>query len=205
MDEPPWEPWDREYSKPHPVWKGPPRSEVDIPAGARVLELGCGNGKALAALARSASAVVAVDISRAALRACGAAYLSRADLARADLLRLPFADGSFDAVAAFHVLEHISQADRPGAVEEIGRVLVPGGSAHVRAFSVRDLRCGKGQEVEEMTFRRGNGISYHYFTPGELGSLFGRFDRVELEEIDSVKRFDGKDHLRAEIAARFRK
>lgn len=202
---PSWEAWDREYSKPDPVWKGPPQAEVDIPPGARVLELGCGNGKALAALSKKASEVVAVDISRIALRACGTVASSpKIELARADVLFLPFANGSFDAVTAFHVLEHLSQDDRPKAAEEMRRVLSPGGSVHIRVFSVKDMRCGKGEQVEEMTFLRGNGIPYHYYTVDELISLFREYEGIELMEVTSTKRFDGKDYLRAELVARCR-
>jgi len=48
-----------------------------------------------------------------------------ADLAR----RLPFADGSFDTVISFNTLEHL--ADDQLALDEIVRVLRPGGRAHV--------------------------------------------------------------------------
>lgn len=205
MTKRPWEAWDKEYSKPDPVWKGPPQAEVDIAPGARVLELGCGNGKTLAALSEKASEVVAVDISRIALRACGNAAASpNASFARADVLHLPFADHSFNEITAFHVLEHISQGDRPKAAEEVRRVLSPGGSVHVRVFSVNDMRCGKGKEFEPMTFLRGNGIPYHYFTPDELGSLFLGFEEVEMKELTSAKRFDGKDCLRAELVSKYR-
>jgi 2-polyprenyl-6-hydroxyphenyl methylase / 3-demethylubiquinone-9 3-methyltransferase len=46
--------------------------------------------------------------------------------AQARLERLPFASGSFDAVVAADVLEHLP--DLPAAVAELARVLVPGGS-----------------------------------------------------------------------------
>lgn len=50
------------------------------------------------------------------------------DVRRVDLRRtLPFADGTFTAVYASHVLEHLAPADGAALVREIGRVLVPGG------------------------------------------------------------------------------
>lgn len=52
--------------------------------------------------------------------------LMRSDVtARADLTRLPFADGAFDALICSHVLEHIP--DDAAAMAELRRVLRPGG------------------------------------------------------------------------------
>lgn len=61
----------------------------------------------------------------------GLRYLS-ADLEapaslRLDLTRLPFADGSFDALLCNHVLEHV--VDDRAAMRELCRVLRPGGWA----------------------------------------------------------------------------
>ncbi len=53
-------------------------------------------------------------------------YNRRVDVG-ANLKALPFANGAFDAVISSHVLEHIEN-DSP-AIEELGRVLRPGGKA----------------------------------------------------------------------------
>lgn len=50
---------------------------------------------------------------------------------QADLMALPFADGSVDAVRLDHVLEHLDQAKAVGALVEARRVLVPGGTVRV--------------------------------------------------------------------------
>jgi 2-polyprenyl-6-hydroxyphenyl methylase/3-demethylubiquinone-9 3-methyltransferase len=57
-----------------------------------------------------------------ARRAAGSSFRP----ARGRLERLPFADGSFDTVVAADVLEHLP--DLPAAVNELARVLAPGGS-----------------------------------------------------------------------------
>jgi SAM-dependent methyltransferase len=58
----------------------------------------------------------------------GAAPAAAAALS-ADATRLPFADGSFDAVIAAEILEHIP--DDAAAMAEIARVLRPGGTVAV--------------------------------------------------------------------------
>jgi len=93
---------------------------------ARILEIGCGDG----ALWRknrdrlpAGWRVVLLDLSPGML----SATKDLASFARVqgDAVGLPFADEHFDAVVANHMLYHV--ADRPRALAQIRRVLVPGG------------------------------------------------------------------------------
>ena len=66
----------------------------------------------------------------AAIRAEGeAAPPAAATALSADATRLPFADGSFDAVIAAEILEHVP--DDAAALAEVARVLRPGGTVAV--------------------------------------------------------------------------
>lgn len=91
----------------------------------RVLDVGCGEGQvARLAVANGAEVAIGVDptwaqVQVAAQRGGGARY------ARAGAGGLPFSDGSFDAVVACLVFEHIRDVD--DAINEVARVLVPGG------------------------------------------------------------------------------
>jgi SAM-dependent methyltransferase len=91
----------------------------------RVLDVGCGEGQlARVALAGDATTAVGVDptwaqLQEAAARDGGPSY------GRAAAGALPFADGSFDAVVACLVFEHIRDVD--AAIAEVARVLEPGG------------------------------------------------------------------------------
>ena len=94
-------------------------------AGARrVLDVGAGEGQVARLAARTGATVAGVDPTWAQLvvarqRAGGPAY------ARAEAAALPFAAGSFDAVVACLVFEHIEAPD--AAIAEVARVLAPGG------------------------------------------------------------------------------
>ena len=93
--------------------------------GASVLEIGPGAGKFLAALhADGYRRLAACDIDRYLLPDVGS-FLQRFAVLDLSFERLPWADGSFDAVAAWEVLEHLENPHH--AVREISRVLKPGG------------------------------------------------------------------------------
>jgi len=113
---------------------------LDLPPGARVLDLGCGSGRHTAAAYRLPGArVVGVDVARADLAAArerlqlhdrlGAHGGGHWDLCAADGLHLPFADGRFDLVVCAEVLEHVRADGR--VLAEIARVLRPAGALAV--------------------------------------------------------------------------
>jgi len=132
------------------TWRAHCASLADhFPAGARrVLDVGIGPGiSGLALRDRLPSAtIVGLDLSRRMLararrRTEGAAI----PLLRADVARLPFAAGTFDAVTGHSFLYLLP--DPAAAVREIARVLRPGGRAvflepHADAPPAALLRVG---------------------------------------------------------------
>ncbi|WP_030615712.1 methyltransferase domain-containing protein [Streptomyces sclerotialus] len=106
------------------------------PAGSRVLEAGCGTGAQTVHLVTHSpgARIVAVDRSADSLAQARARLAARAPTAavqwrRADLHRLPFADGAFDHVFVCFVLEHL--ADPARVLAGLRRVLRPGGTLTV--------------------------------------------------------------------------
>nr|WP_202524381.1 methyltransferase domain-containing protein [Kitasatospora sp. SID7827] len=103
---------------------------LDARPGGHLLDWGCGTGAALPALARAATArgrVLGIDhdpamVRRAAERAAG---LPGTAVLRADVHRLPLADGSADRIRTDRLLQHL--ADPAAALAEAHRVLRPGG------------------------------------------------------------------------------
>jgi len=113
-----------------------------LPAGARVLDVGCGIGGPALHLAGPLGCVVegvtlsAAQAARANEKAAAAGVADRAHFHQRDALANGFPDGSFDAVWALESLMHI--ADRTAFFAEAMRVLRPGGVLAIGTWSVRD-------------------------------------------------------------------
>lgn len=138
-----------------------------------VLDAGCGEGKTTEILSRKAQ-VVGCDFSREGLLSLRT-HRDRdlkLNLVECNLSKLPFGREKFDAVVCVHSLSHLREHGRTGAAEEIARVLRPGGFLFTEGFSRNDFRFGEGEEVEQASFVRGNGIMTHYFEKGEMPRLF---------------------------------
>lgn len=91
---------------------------------ARLLDIGCGTGEYLAAMARCGWRSSGCDISDAAL-AQARLKLPYAQFYRGALEDLPFGPGSFEVVSLWHTLEHLP--DPRNALERVYWLLVPGG------------------------------------------------------------------------------
>lgn len=201
--------WNREYREKGRIWRGAAPMLLDLPYGSRVLELGCGNGKTLAAMMKLPWRIAALDLSPLAVRLGGEVAASlkdtpaKADLLAADVTLLPFREAVFDAVFAFHVIGHLREGDRARAAREAARVLKADGRLFFLEFEVEDMRVGKGLEVEPSTFRRGGGVLTHYFSEGEVLELFDMLRPASIRTDRRPARIRGQDHVRAEVGAEF--
>ncbi len=175
--------WEKDYKMRGGLWRGVSVFDFSfIPTSAKVLELGCGDGKTLSALVANGFNVTGIDVSPSAIKLARKKIGKKAKLVVGDVCDLPFEKNSFDAVIAVHVLDHLSQKERKIAVAEIKRVLKKNGVIFFQGFSKNDFRFGAGEKVEKNTFRRKNNVWYHYFSTLDVRRLFYSFEVVELRE-----------------------
>src|SRR4051812_18964995 len=108
----------------------------DLRPGMRLLDVGCGPGSITRGLAErlAPGQVIGIDTAEAVLRSAredaAARGLTNLEYRQGSVYELPFEDGSFDAVYAHQVLQHLREPAR--AVGEMLRVLRPGGLLAVR-------------------------------------------------------------------------
>ena len=100
-----------------------PLAARELEGARRVLDVGCGDGQVTRLANRLGADVWAIDPTWNCLRV--AHERGGGVFARAGAGALPFADGSFDAVVACLVFEHIRDVD--DAIAEVARVLQPCG------------------------------------------------------------------------------
>jgi ubiquinone/menaquinone biosynthesis C-methylase UbiE len=113
----------------------------------RVLDAGCGTGGMMSWLTRYANRgeVMGIDLSPNALEF---AHRDHRNLSRASVAHLPFADASFDLVTSFDVLQHVPADQDARAINEIHRVLRPGGIAFLRVSAYQWMRSGHDDALD---------------------------------------------------------
>lgn len=155
-----------------------------------VLEVGCGQGTVAAAMMEAGIEVTAVDQSErmVALTATRGVHTQRADVQH-----LPFDDAAFDLVVANYMLYHVT--DLPRGLEEIVRVLRPGGTLVAVTNSKRQLRemwdlvgvdrLGPGGEDG---FNAENGQQV-------LAAHFREIERIDVEERFEISEAVIRDYI----------
>ena len=175
---------DRIVGDPRDEWRA--ELAARLHEGARVLELGCGNGDDARALARRFD-VTGVDVSEAEVR------LARANVPEArflvgDFTTVELPAGAFDAVASFYVFNHVPREKLAPLLARIREWLVPGGLL-LAAFGTGDTEAWTGEWL-------GTTMFFSSF-PAEVNSRLVRdagfetlYDKVvEFQEPEGPVRF----------------
>ena len=143
------------------TWAGVPEVTSlaeSIPAGARVLDIGCGHGKPLTnVLLDRGCRVVGLD-SSANMLGIFQRNFPTVPVVRGRIETTGFASESFDAAHMWGVMFHLTLDQQRRAIGEVGRVLKPGAPF---LFTSGDLDVHDDPErgVGQM-----NGVTFYYYT-----------------------------------------
>ncbi len=183
--------------------------EARLPPGAHLLDAGCGLGTSarLAALEFGLT-VDACDVSAAALRRATTLAANAGAAIRfteASVLRLPYADGTFDSVVAECVL---STTSKRRALDEVRRVTASGGTLLVSDVTATDAimapeplasvlclsQAWRPGELEELVVSAGYTVARAW---DETTSISALIDRVEarITLLAALARDAGSDQL----------
>lgn len=114
----------------------------------RILEAGCGTGYFSHVLqAERHLPVFPIDLGWEGLRYARSMGVER--LTQANALSLPFATASFDVVLSLDVMPHFERGAEQDAVNELARVLAPGGLLFIRTAALDLLRSRHSEFVYE--------------------------------------------------------
>lgn len=170
----------------------------------RVLDLGCGVGRHAIHFAQLGFETYALDESTAGLayieKAAGDRHLT-IQCAQGSMTALPYETGFFDYVLAFNVIYHGDLPVVTQSLEEIHRVLKPGGFFQGTLLSKRNSKYGQGTEISPNTFviesndDANDGDKDHphfYCNAQELCQLLTGFEPLSL--VDQVHTKPGSWH-----------
>jgi tellurite methyltransferase len=172
--------------------------------GRRVYDLGCGVGRHTLAFARMGFTVTATDVSPAGLAICAAELASEGrivDLLCHDMEALPTIDCAFDGLIAYNVVYHVTLAGMRRVLDDLYRVLRPGGWLYATVIARGDSRvagyqadveAGKCVEIEPFTFiyrqdaPDDKHLPHHYCDEAEVRDLLADFmvDDLRLVSVE---------------------
>jgi SAM-dependent methyltransferase len=189
--------------QPFPEWVF---DRLDLPAEADILEVGCGNGNLWAANQERIAPgwrLTLTDLSDGMVKEARARLGDLAADRVADVQHLPFANESFDAVIANHMLFHVP--DRPRALAELARVLRPegvliaatNGRAHLRELWNRGARWS-----ERFGLENGEEQLKPFFGEVEVEYFPNALEITEVAPLAAyIESLGTADDARAEIVA----
>lgn len=183
-------PWAREYLRTPKtyIWGTEPSSFAQqvaplLPPGARVLDLGCGEGRDSVFFASEGFEVVGVDISRAGIAKAERLAKARGVRVRwlvGEMARLDYR-GPFDFIYSCGTLHYVPRRKRAGLITHLQALTSPGGlHAHV-VFTDRDVYVEKEEVID-------------YFLPGELARAYVHWLTLHREEGRIPCAADGTSH-----------
>ena len=112
-----------------------------VPPGARFLDVGCGTGRWVRRYGELGFSAVGVDATIGMLQ-IARAHGTRAPLTTGLAQSLPFSDAAFDCLSDITVVQHIPYELQSKALQEMVRVLKPGGR-----LILMEVICGKDPHI----------------------------------------------------------
>jgi SAM-dependent methyltransferase len=188
-----WEAWrERVSDDPRHAWAADLASR--LPAGARVLELGCGTGTRETQELASRFELTGVDLSERELE-LARARVPGARFVHADLTTVDFDAQSFDAVVSFYVFNHVPRERLAPLLTRCANWLAPDGW-FLAVFGASDLEAWTGEWIGAQTF-------FSSFPPAVNSRLVTEAGfAIERDEVIAIREPEGSVEFQWILARR---
>lgn len=150
-----------------------------------ILDLGCGGGNDTLYLISKGKQVISCDQSPSAISNIRKNFPEVYDAKCFNMLDgLPFEDEAFDVVIADLCLHYFLKSDTEKILNDIRRILTPGGYLILRVNSINDVLHGAGQgpEIEHHVFEMEGKTIKRFFNEEDIRSFFKDFTIEYLKE-----------------------
>lgn len=106
-----------------------------------------------------------------------------------DMTTLPFQEASFDFVYSYNSIFHMKKDQIGKAVQELIRVLKPGGLMFVNFLTTDDFRCGEGPDLGNNQYEQMDDepVIHSYYTHNEADPYFAQMQTI-IKEIRILHR-----------------
>ncbi len=120
------------------------------------------------------------------------------NIAKGNMLNIPFENEYFSYVYSYNTIFHMSKNDIHKAVNEIKRVLKPGGLCFINFLSCNDDEYGEGTQIAESEFQqeeKGEKVLHSYFQDDEADKYFVEM-KILIKENRILEIFDGSKRVK---------
>jgi ubiquinone/menaquinone biosynthesis C-methylase UbiE len=157
-----------------------------VPRPGLYLDLGCGTGRDLAWFEQHDLNLFGADLSAGMLDQ--ARQVTSRPLAQMDMLNLGFADQAFTGVWCNAALLHLPKALAPQALQEMWRVLRPGGILNIA------IQAGAGEQFEVNPYEAG--LGERFFARYQMDEMTHLLTAQGFIVLETEKVFAHKEWLR---------
>lgn len=149
-----------------------------LPAGAKILDVGCGPGEFTKYLLDKGYDAIGIDLSEAMVK-IARERVSSEHFATMDMRHLEYKPSTFDGLLAAYSLIHIPSGKIAGTLQELHRVLKPGG------YMLAITQQGEPDKVVDEPLMQGEKMFINFFTEQRIAAALhdAGFGIVYQEEL----------------------
>ncbi|GGF64332.1 S-adenosylmethionine-dependent methyltransferase [Paenibacillus albidus] len=164
-----------------------------------VLDCGAGgDSPALGLFASYGYAPTGIEFDPAQLELSGSYAQAKGmdlNILQGDMRQLSFADGSFSFVYSYNSVFHMRKQEVITSIQEMKRVLKPGGLLFANFLTVNDFRCGEGVDLGEHQYEQFDDdlpVIHSYYRADEPDVMFKDMEVLYKEDRVLERLYNGE-------------